>query len=452
MLFLSVTPGMYIFSAVWAIIGNIGFGASFTLLNAFLPVLVRHHPKLLYGEPRAAGTPNSTEGHTLLTNVESDEAIARNAEMLGKGKSKSSAALTLSTHISSYGIAIGYTGAVLLQIFSIFLVLMTGSTTRSLQLVLFIIGAWWFTFTIPAAIWLRPRPGPPLPALYKSGSSSGPANDRSWWGYIKYAWVGLGKTIVRARRLKDVVLFLAAWFLVSDGVATVSGTAVLFAKTNLSMEPAALALISVVSTISGVLGAFGWPRISSFFNRSPSQTILICICVFELIPLYGLLGFIPAVRRAGVIGLTSPWEMYLLGTVYGFVLGGVSGYCRSVFGELSMGAGCDAVRTWLIVAVPPGSEAAFYALYAVTDKGSSIFGPTIVGALTDKYGDIRVAFWFLAVLLAAPLPLIAFVDVARGKREGRLLAAEELRNVVANGGSNGETAGNGAADYDVDHL
>jgi UMF1 family MFS transporter len=73
-------------------------------------------------------------------------------------------------------------------------------------------------------------------------------------------------------------------------------------------------------------------------------------------------------------------------------------------------------------------------LYAVTDKGSSIFGPTIVGALTDKYGDIRVAFWFLAALLLAPIPLIYHVDVARGRREGRALAEEELRNSISTEG------------------
>src|SRR5690606_480825 len=124
---------------------------------------------------------------------------------------------------------------------------------------------------------------------------------------------------------------------------------------------------------------------------------------------YGLLGFLPAVQRSGIGGLTQPFEMYVLGAVYGFVLGGISGYCRSVFGEL----------------VPPGSEAAFYALYAITDKGSSVFGPAIVGLLTDAYGDIRAGFWFLAVLLAVPLPLIALVDVERGKREARRMALEE---------------------------
>jgi UMF1 family MFS transporter len=220
-------------------------------------------------------------------------------------------------------------------------VLYTGSTVQSLKLVLFIIGLWWFLFTIPTAMWLRPRPGPPLPTdakLSENGSATAghSSHGRLWWGYMKYSWVGLGKTIMRARRLKDVMLFLAAWFLVSDGIATVSGTAVLFAKTNLQMKPAQLAFISVVSTVTGVVGAFAWPRISKVLNRTPSQTILICMCVFLIIPIYGLMGFIPAVQRAGVGGLTSPWEMYLLGAVYGFVLGGVSGYCRSVFGELSM--------------------------------------------------------------------------------------------------------------------
>jgi UMF1 family MFS transporter len=338
MLFITVSTKVYLLSAVWSIFGNIGFGASFVLLNAFLPVLVRYHPKILYSEPPEPSTPDSTEVHALLTDVESPNGFMRNGE--AKANEKNSPELTLSTQLSSYGIAIGYGAAVLVQIVSILIVLYTGSTVNSLKLVLFCIGLWWLLFTIPAALWLRPRPGPPLPLRVKPGGSGTGASviqyDASWWGYVKYAWVGLWKTIRRARRLRDVMLFLAAWFLVSDGVATVSGTAILFAKTNLHMKPAALGLISVISTVTGVLGAFSWPRISTAFGITPSQTILMCMCVFLTIPVYGLLGFIPAVQRTGMGGLTSPWEMYMLGAVYGFVLGGISGYCRSVFGELSM--------------------------------------------------------------------------------------------------------------------
>lgn len=100
--------------------------------------------------------------------------------------------------------------------------------------------------------------------------------------------------------------------------------------------------------------------------------------------------------------------MYPLGAIYGIVLGGLSSYCRSLFGEL----------------IPPGSEAAFYALYAITDKGSSVFGPAIVGVITDRYGEIRPAFVFLAVLVFIPLPLMLLVDVDRGKRDGAEMAKE----------------------------
>ena len=174
------------------------------------------------------------------------------------------------------------------------------------------------------------------------------------------------------------------------------------------MKTSALGLINVIATIAGVIGAFYWTSFSRFFNLRASQTIVACICLFEIIPLYGLLGFIPAVKRLGYLGLQQPIEMYFLGAIYGFVLGGLSSYCRSFFGEL----------------IPPGFEAAFYALYAITDKGSSVFGPAVVGLITDRYGDIRPAFVFLAVLISLPLPLMLLVDVDRGKADARAMAIE----------------------------
>jgi UMF1 family MFS transporter len=47
MLFLPITPSAYLLGSIWAIIGNVCFGASFVLLNSFLPLLVRHHPMVL---------------------------------------------------------------------------------------------------------------------------------------------------------------------------------------------------------------------------------------------------------------------------------------------------------------------------------------------------------------------------------------------------------------------
>ncbi|PBP20662.1 putative Autophagy-related protein 22 [Diplocarpon rosae] len=426
MLFLPVIPKVYLLGALLAMIANTCFGASFVLLNSFLPLMVRHHPKAQYQSPDLTPELNST----ILENQPPDNPLNSQDEDLRDStsallspspdstpprppaKNLTSIELQLSTQISSTGIGIGYSAGLFLQCVCIIVIFSLKSSTFSLRLVLFLVGAWWFVFTIPAALWLRPRPGPPLPA--------GPNGEsRSWAAYIVFAWKSLWRTVKLARRLKDITLFLAAWFLLSDAIATVSGTAVLYAKTQLHMAPEALGLINVIATTAGVLGAFSWAYISRKFDLRPHQTILACICIFELIPLYGLLSYIPFVQKWGVIGLQKPWEMYPLGFVYGFVLGGLSSYCRSLFGEL----------------IPPGSEAAFYALYAITDKGSSVFGPAIVGALVDKTGEIRPAFWFLAALVGLPGPLIYFVDVDRGKAEGVELAEiiEGFKSAEASG-------------------
>lgn len=139
-----------------------------------------------------------------------------------------------------------------------------------------------------------------------------------------------------------------------------------------------------------------------------------------IVPLYGLLGFLPFVQSWGVGGLQQAWEIYPLGVIHGFVMGGLSSYCRSFFGRL----------------IPPGSEAAFYALYAITDKGSSAFGPAVVGSIVDSTGSIRPAFGFLAVLIALPAPMIFMVDVEKGQRE----AAQMAKTMRATGGHDDDDA------------
>lgn len=410
MLFLPVVPSVYLLGALLAIIANTCFGASFVLLNSFLPLLVRFHPTVKYADSSADTSFLDNEDDVNdMDGDSSEEQVARGARYANnlsprdtvfdevadastrllpgnnsapdltiprvQNSSAPSVELALATKISSYGIAIGYIAALLVQTIGILIVIAFRSSNFGLRLVLFVIGAWWFIFTLPSARWLRPRPGPPL----HIGAHT--SNFRTALAYFTYSWKSLGRTATHARHLKDVLLFLAAWFLLSDSIATVSGTAVLFAKTTLGMSYAMLALINVIATISGVLGAFLWSRLSHYARLSPSQTILACIALFEVIPIYGLLGYVPAIQRLGYLGLQQQWEMYPLGAVYGFVLGGLSSYCRALFGEL----------------IPPGYEAAFYALYAITDKGSSVFGPAIVGAITDAYGQIRPVSWAFGI-------------------------------------------------------
>ncbi|KAF4510572.1 hypothetical protein G6O67_002449 [Ophiocordyceps sinensis] len=418
MCYIFISKETYMLGALLTIVSNTSFGASFVLLNSFLPLLVRNHPEVM--EARGPRTPDLADSPLESRLMEdstggldpslasSTSALLADEEVAAPGwrtkrpvthEEITSKELQMSTRLSAQGIGIGYSAALFVQCVSIVILITLKNTTWSQRIVLFFVGAWWSVFTIPAALWLRPRPGPPLMAAARKGRLS-------WISYLTFAWKSLFRTVKLARRLSDITLFLAGWFLLSDAVATTSSTAILFAKTHLHMRPWALGMINVIVTMTGVVGAFGWSWVSRVCGLQAHQTILVCIALFELIPLYGLMGYLPFVQSWGVLGLQQPWEMYPLAAIYGLVMGGLSSYCRSLYGEL----------------IPPGSEAAFYALYAITDKGSSVFGPAIVGAIIDRTGSIRPAFWFLAALVGLPAPLIWFINVERGKREGDKVA------------------------------
>ncbi|PBP17301.1 Major facilitator superfamily domain, general substrate transporter [Diplocarpon rosae] len=402
-LFILVDPKVFLVAPLLIVIGVTCLGSSFVVLNSFLPLLVANYPEVEGLDDIAAEHASSIPPpYSPIPNERASEGLHPTRE-LKEGKVDSTA-LRLSTHISSTGVGIGYIAAVSVQILSILLLYgmskISVSSTLPLRLVLLMVGMWWMVFTIPSAIWLRDRPGPPLKSISSRNSC------RACLGYISFAWASVIRTLKIAIKLRQTVIFLVGWFLLSDAVATVSGTAILFARTELKMGTVEIALLSITATSSGIAGAFIWPLISRRFELKASRAIVACIGLMEIIPLYGLLGYIPLVKAWGVGGLQQSWEIYPLGFVHGFVMGGLSSYCRSLFGQL----------------IPPGSEAAFYALYAITDKGSSAIGPAIVGTIVDATGSIRPAFIFLAVLIAFPMPLMAIVNAEMGRADAARMA------------------------------
>lgn len=406
MLFIVVSPSIYLLGSVLVILGVASLGSSFVLLNSFLPLLATNHPSVISAE-RQEWSPSAT-----VDMVEPDGSYspAPNAEHTNPSRpqdsKQTSPALALSNKISAKGVGLGYMAAVLVQIISIGMLLTLNKVNWSsqsipLRVILLMVGICWAAGGIPGALWLRDRPGPPLKSL-----SGRHGKVDQVLAYFRFAWSSVWQTVKQAVKLRQTVIFLIAWFLLSDSIATVSGTAILFARTELKMSTVQIAILSITATSSGIAGAFTWPVISRRYQLHTQQTIIGCVLLMEIIPIYGLIGYLPFVQSWGVGGLQQAWEIYPLGVVHGFVMGGLSSYCRSFYGLL----------------IPPGSEAAFYALYAVTDKGSSAIGPAIVGMIVDVTGTIRPAFAFLAVLIALPIPLIYIIDTEKGRADALAMA------------------------------
>lgn len=412
MMFIFISPGVYYLAPFLVIAGVTSLGFSFVLLNAFLPLLVANHPSESDLKSFSSESSASLDQELESFNPNGDSGVRQRAH-----PDKLAKDLKRSASISSKGVGYGYIAAVFVEVIAIGILFLFSKTSFgkahpsfSMRVILFVAGVWWAVFTIPTLLWLRPRPGPPLPIDHDRTFAKQASRVRHFLFYLSFSLRSFWSTLCRAFRLRQTLLFLVAWFLLSDAVATISGTAVLFARTELRMSTIAIALLSITSIGSGIIGAFAWPRIAARYTLSSKAVLLLCVAGMEIIPLYGLLGYIPLFKHLGFIGLQQAWEIYPVAVIHGIVMGGISSYARSVYAPL----------------IPEGSEAAFFALYAVTDKGSSAFGPALVGWIVDHAGSIRPAFIFLAVLVVLPAPLLWRLDMEKGREDARVMADKEI--------------------------
>ncbi|EMR09439.1 hypothetical protein PNEG_02381 [Pneumocystis murina B123] len=360
----------YLFASFLFVLSSMCFSASTVLLNAFLPGLCRNHPSVLKERKILDSLWQSLSDDGFgKENVSKGNHIYRDY-LKTYDLHISSLISDLSSTFSSRGIAIGYLGAIIFQIVSIMIIFVFGSGIKSFQIIICATGLWWLVFTIPVALWLR---SPLLPSLSKGILGNYPVI-----GYILYSWKSLIQTFLDIRKYKKIMLFLIAWFFISDAYSSISSTTVLFVKSTLHISPLGFIIITFLSTLFGVMGAFLWPYIARSLNFSLSQVLVFILFLSLFIPVYGILGLFPI-----SLGLKRPIEIYILSMFFGFLYGGIQGYSRALFGKLC----------------PENYETRFYALYSITEKSSSFFGPALVGYIFHFTHNMRYSFFFLLMVM-----------------------------------------------------
>lgn len=428
--------------AVWplagllAIVANICFGTSIVANNAYLPSLARESFEVVEARKKMFEAETSEDiVDEIINDVREQQAAEEDGlhapllagEHPASLPSNASArleyehVLSLATaRLSSLGIASGYTAGILLLLLTLVPVTLMKGSTFSLRIAIGASGIWWALFSIPAAIWLpgsRPHERTERIAIGKE---------------ICFAWARLGYMLrwKEIQSLRYTFVYLAAWFLLSDGYTTITSTSILFAKTTLHMPPSSLILIGVLAPTFGIIGSLIVPRVQHALKLTNLSVLVLLVIGVSFIPIYGCLGFIPVFRDGNVKfgGLTTPGEMFVLAAYFGSLYGAFQGYARAFFAEL----------------IPAGEEARWFALFSITDKvrfprlvsapqltstqSSSFLGPLVVGLIADFTGNIRYSFFFLVAMVWAAVPLLLVINVGKAKEDARLHSDKTLEN------------------------
>lgn len=291
---------------------------------------------------------------------------------------------TVANDLSTKSFMLGYLAAVLVLAICAVYVHFASPGLAGVRYCIAACGVIWLVGSIYPLKTLKSRPGPDLPVDANYATFS-----------IKKTW----KTLSKRSRLPNLFWFLLAYFMFADGCNTIGVVAVLVARNVLQVAYSTMIICAILAPFCGVAGNFFFFFMQKRLRLTSKTTLL-----FILVLLASLTIYIGSGVYFTSFGLRRQWELYLVACVYGFLMGAMQSFSRVIYGEM----------------IPPGEEAEFFSLYAITDKGSSWIGPVIQAIVANCFSNQRWGMFFLAALILLPFPLLIWcVDPIRGREEGQ---------------------------------
>ena len=189
----------------------------------------------------------------------------------------------------------------------------------------------------------------------------------------KVAWQKTTKTIKEVKQHKNIALFLAAFFLLSDALVTIFAFVPIYAKTTLGLTMSEIVFIMLIVQLIGFPAVvfFGW--LSD--HKGAKKILLVTIILWAIV----------------VIGLalaTNKMMFYAVAILTAFVIGASQAVARS----------------WYSKMIPQEKRGEFFGFNGFANKIAATLGPVMFGIISTVTANQRIAMASLLIFL-----LIAFI-------------------------------------------
>lgn len=353
---LPFSASLYWLGGALIMLSNISLGVSVVFYNSYLPLMVED----------SALVQGAVEGKAKGALGDDDVYKAREAA---------------NSEYSSKGQMWGYVGGTTCLVLSVVVVavcsmVLSASDWWSYGIAASLSGIWWLAFSAPAIARLPERPGPPAPKDVN---------------LLLQGWLRTGRLLRHLHAVSpNTNVFLLLFFVFSDGYATIATVSVLFASRELCMGALELSALAVIVPLFAAVGGYAWHAAQVRTGWSSKRVLVLNLLFLAVLPLWGCVGFFTT-----SIGLRKPAELYVLAVWFGMCLGSAQAFGRAVFSEL----------------IPKGHESDMFALFEITDKGSSWMGPLIAASVVQTTGKIRPVLIYLLCAMVLPGGLLHALDL-----------------------------------------
>ncbi|MGD8630295.1 MAG: MFS transporter [Gammaproteobacteria bacterium] len=270
---------------------------------------------------------------------------------------------------SAFGFALGYLGGGVMFACNILMVMHPdwfglADSDAAVRVSFLMVAVWWLVFSLPLLLLVKEP----------DGSGGGPA-----LRVISEGFVRVWHTLHEVRRLRNLWLFLIAYWLYIDGVDTIVRMAVDYGM-SLGFDHKSLLMALLITQFTGFPAAVAFGYIGSRFG--PRAGILIGLFVYMVVTV-----------RASV--MSSPAEFYLLAFAIGLAQGGIQALSRSLYARM----------------IPGNRTAEFFGFYNMLGKFAAVIGPVMMGWVGALSASPRTGILSLLVLFIAGALVLLKVEV-----------------------------------------
>ncbi|MCK9997181.1 MAG: MFS transporter [Candidatus Krumholzibacteria bacterium] len=237
------------------------------------------------------------------------------------------------------------------------------------------VAVWWGLFSLPLFKYV---PEPPVKSL-EDGKATGPV--------LVQGFHRLAATLREITRYRQLLIFLAAYWIYNDGIGTIVKMATAYgSEIGIGMTDLIGAL--VLTQAIGVPFAILFGRLAR--RTGPKSAILLALSVYLIISVFGFF-------------LESAAQFYVLAGLVGTVQGGAQALSRSLFASM----------------VPRHRTSEFFGFYSSSGKLAGVAGPLVFGLVSQGTGNSRLGILSLIIFFAVGGWLLTRVDVSAGEAEAR---------------------------------
>lgn len=268
--------------------------------------------------------------------------------------------------LSALGYSLGYLGGGLLFLVNVLMTLKPDwfglpDAATAVRVSFLSVALWWLVFSLPLLLGVREQ----------APASLSPVSLRSEVGKLL-------NTLRSMRQQRNLWLFLWAYWLYIDGVATIIRMAVDYGiAIGLPSDSLIIALLLV--QFIGFPATLVFGRIGQRYGAKRGLWI-------------GLWAYVVATFCASFMSSTT--EFYLLAAVLGLVQGGVQSLSRSLFGQL----------------IPPEQSGEYFGFLNMLGKAAAVLGPLMVGIVAATTGNSRLGLLSILVLFLLGMWFLRKVD------------------------------------------